>query len=90
MLGSGASWKSWRVWAASLGSLLWLFRSVCLRGVRGAGFGCAVGFEFGGQVQDVEQQPTDGIGGVVDGSTDAELYVLLGKFFDGLSAEVSR
>ena len=41
-----------------------------------------VGFEFGDHGQDVEQQPADGVGGVVDGSADAELHVAFGEVFD--------
>ena len=34
-----------------------------------------VGFEFGDHGQDVEEEPADGVGRVVDGSADAELHV---------------
>jgi hypothetical protein len=41
-----------------------------------------VGFEFGDHGQDVEEQPADGVGGVMDGSADAELHVPFGEVFD--------
>ena len=41
-----------------------------------------IGFEFGDHGQDVEEQPADGVGGVVDGSSDAELHVPFGEVFD--------
>jgi hypothetical protein len=41
-----------------------------------------VGFEFGDHGQDVEQQPADGIGGVMDGTAETELHVAFGEVFD--------
>lgn len=41
-----------------------------------------VGFEFGNHGQDIEQQPADGVGGVVDGSAQAQLDVPLGEVLD--------
>ena len=34
-----------------------------------------IGFEFGDHGQDVEEEPAHGVGGIVDGSADAELHV---------------
>ena len=41
-----------------------------------------VRFKFGDHGQDVEKQPADGVGRVVDGSADAELDVPFGEVFD--------
>jgi hypothetical protein len=41
-----------------------------------------VGFEFGDHGQDVEEEPADGVGGVVYGSADAEFHVPFGEVFD--------
>ena len=44
-----------------------------------------VGFEFGDHGQDVEEQPADRVGRVMDGSTDAQLHFLLCQFFDDVA-----
>jgi hypothetical protein len=41
-----------------------------------------VGFEFGDHGQDVEEEPADGVGGVVDGAADAEFYFAFGEVLD--------
>lgn len=41
-----------------------------------------VGFEFGHHCQNVEEEPADGIGGVMDRSADAEFYVAFGQVLD--------
>jgi hypothetical protein len=41
---------------------------------------------FGDHGQDLEQQPADGIGRVVDGSAVAELHVPFGEVFDDIRA----
>jgi hypothetical protein len=41
-----------------------------------------VRFEFGDHGQDVEEEPSDRVCGVVDGSADAELHVPFGEVFD--------
>ena len=41
-----------------------------------------VGFEFGDHGQDVEHEPADGVGRVVDGAADAQLYFAFGEVFD--------
>jgi len=41
-----------------------------------------VGFEFRDHGQDVEKQPAHGVGGVVDGSAEAELHLPLGEILD--------
>jgi hypothetical protein len=44
-----------------------------------------VGFECGDHGQDVEQEPADGVGEVVDGSADAELHFAFSELFDDVS-----
>lgn len=44
-----------------------------------------VGFEFGDHGQDVEEEFADGVGGVVDGSAEAELDVAFGEIFDDVA-----
>lgn len=39
-----------------------------------------VGFELGNHGEDIEQEPSDGVVGVVDRSADAEFHVLGGEF----------
>lgn len=41
-----------------------------------------VGFEFGDHREHVEEEFTDGAGGVVDGSAEAELDVAFGEVLD--------
>lgn len=41
-----------------------------------------VGFEFGDHGPGLEKEPADRVGGVVDGSADAELHVPFGEVFD--------
>ena len=42
-----------------------------------------VGFELGNHGEDIEQEPSDGVVGVVDRSADAEFHVLGGEFVNG-------
>jgi hypothetical protein len=44
-----------------------------------------VGFEFGDHGQDVEEKLADGVGGVVDGPSKAELDVALGEVLDDVA-----
>lgn len=57
------------------------FGFVDLHAFAGAGAD-EVGCEFGDHGQDVEEESADGVGGVVDGSADAELHVPIGEVFD--------
>jgi hypothetical protein len=41
-----------------------------------------VGFEFGDHGQDIEEESSDGVGGVMDGPADAELCVPFDEVFD--------
>ena len=41
-----------------------------------------VRLEFGNHGQDIEKEPTHGISGVVDGTTDAELDLTTGEFIN--------
>jgi hypothetical protein len=57
-----------------------------LHAFAGAGAGAdEVGFEFGDHGQDVEEELADGVGGVVDGSAEAELDVAFGEVFDDVA-----
>lgn len=49
-----------------------------------------VGFEFGDHGQDIEEEPADGVVGVVDGAADAELHFFLGEFFDDVAGVRER
>lgn len=41
-----------------------------------------VGFEFGDHSQNIEEEFVDGVSGVVAGSVEAELDIVLGEVFD--------
>ena len=43
---------------------------------------CPDNIEFRDHGQDIEEEPADGIGGVVDGASDAELHVLRSELVD--------
>lgn len=43
-----------------------------------------VRFELGNHCQDVEQESTDGIGGVVDGAVDAQLDLAVSEVIDNV------
>lgn len=48
-----------------------------------------VGLEFSDHREDVEQQSTDGVGGVVDGAADVELDAAVGEVFDDVAGLVT-
>ncbi len=41
-----------------------------------------IGFEFGDHGQDIEEQPADRVGGIVYGSTNAQLHFPSGEIFN--------
>jgi hypothetical protein len=49
-----------------------------------------VGFELGDHRQDVEQQPPDGVGRVVDGSAEVQLDLAGGQLIDNVSSVRQR
>jgi hypothetical protein len=62
-----------------------------LHAFAGAGAGAdEVGLEFGDHGQDVEEEFADGVGGVVDGSAEAELDVPLGEVLDDVACVGQR
>ena len=76
------------------GQLRLLAPEVALGPGDGHAFACPhpdqVGLELGDHREDVEQQPADRVGGVVDGAAEAEADVLRGEFVDDVAGVGQR